>query len=293
MNDYMRKIIYLKKREQGIPVTGAGYIRMERKREYLFLSLVMTDGQMPEGSPVYAVYRQEGDWRRLFLGELDESAGQWETKIRLTSLPFSGIENQIDGVLAGTAGEYWAGELSDVRIPYNELWEEELQAQETEETIPFEPEKREPEQEEPEQEEPEQKEPELEEQEPEPEEREPERKPEEQKLPGAEMYPFDDDEMHWCRQIAPEDFSKLPASCWRLSNNSFLFQGYYNYRHLLYAGDGERCYIGVPGQYHRREQYLARQFGFPRFKGTRKKRVTMGDFGYWLQEVGGDGNDQR
>lgn len=275
MNDYMRKIIYLKKREQGIPVTGAGYIRMERKREYLFLSLVMTDGQMPEGSPVYAVYRQEGDWRRLFLGELDESAGQWETKIRLTSLPFSGIENQIDGVLAGTEGEYWAGELSDVQIPYNELWEEELQAQETEETIPFEPEQG----------------PETEGQEQEMEEWEPE--PEEQKLPGAEMYPFDDDEMHWCRQIAPEDFSKLPTPCWRLSNNSFLFQGYYNYRHLLYAGDGERCYIGVPGQYHRREQYLARQFGFPRFKGTRKKRVTMGDFGYWLQEVGGDGNDQR
>ncbi len=278
MNDYMRKIIYLKKREQGIPVTGAGYIRMERKREYLFLSLVMTDGQMPEGSPVYAVYRQEGEWNRLFLGEFYESAGQWETKIRLTSLPFSGVENQIDGVLAGTAGEYWAGELSDVRIPYNELWEEEVQAQEAEDTILFEPEPEEQEQE------PEEHGPESEEQEPE---------QEEQELPGSEMYPFDDDEMQWCRQIGPEDFSKLPAPCWRLANNSFPFHGYYNYRHLLYAGDGERCYIGVPGQYHRREQYLARQFGFPRFKGTRKKRVTMGDFGYWLREIGGDGNDQR
>lgn len=282
MSDYMRRIIYLRRIEQGVPVPGAGYIRLERKREYLSLLLTMTDGMVPEGSPVYGVYLQDGNWYLLPFGELEKSAGQWETRVRLTSLPFRGAEEEIAGFVLGTIQEYWAGEVSDVRIPYEKLWNE-LQQKVESSAEPEEVESDELELEVsvPEPEMPEREEPILQASEPEMTEQE------EPEMQGAEMYPFDDDEMQWCRQIGPEDLSSLPMSCWHDANNTFLLQGYYNYRHLLYAGDGSRRYLGVPGQYHRREQYLAGRFGFPRFKGTRKKRVTVGDFGYWLREIGG------
>lgn len=99
------------------------------------------------------------------------------------------------------------------------------------------------------------------------------------------MYPFEDDEMEWCYQIEPKDFGIFSAKEWHLASNSFLLQGYYNYRHLMFAHKKGKNYIGVPGQFHRREQYLASRFGFSQFKGTQKKRVTMGDFGYWLREI--------
>jgi len=99
------------------------------------------------------------------------------------------------------------------------------------------------------------------------------------------MYPFEDDEMDWCYQIQPSDFSSFPMEYWHYASNSFLLQGFYNYRHLLYAHSNGKNYVGVPGQLHRREQYLAQKFDFPRFKGTQKKKKTAGDFGYWLREL--------
>lgn len=96
------------------------------------------------------------------------------------------------------------------------------------------------------------------------------------------MYPFDDDEMQVCVQISPVDFSDFPKAFWRMGSNSFLLQGYYNYRHLLLARDQSKIYIGIPGQYHRRDKYLAEIFGFGRFKGVHNKSVRLGDFGYWL-----------
>lgn len=269
MSDYMRRIIYLRRFEQGVPVPGAGYIRLERKREYLSLLLTMTDGIVPEGSSVYGVYQQDKSWYLLPFGEMERSAGTWETKMRLTSLPFRGVEEAIAGFILGTIQEYWTGEASDVTIPYEKLWNEQQQSEH--------------EQSEQEQ----QDKPSMEPEEVETSELEISVEPEEPEMQGTEMYPFDDDEMQWCRQISPEDLSSLPMSCWHDVNNTFLLQGYYNYRHLLYAGDGSRQYLGVPGQYHRREQYLAGRFGFPQFKGTRRKRVTVGDFGYWLREIGG------
>lgn len=271
MSDYMRKITYLRRMEQGVLVPGAGYIRLERKREFLFLLLTITEGTVPEGCSVYGAYQREGTWHSLLLGETGRPDGTWETRIRLTSLPFRGAEEEIAGFFVGNAQAYWAGEISDASIPYEELFMQLQQPVQPLEQKAEQPEERSVEPEKAETEEPEPELPEM----------------EEAVSQGTEMYPFDDDEMHWCRQIGPEDLSSLPMSCWHDSNNTFLLHGYYNYRHLLYAGDGTKQYLGVPGQYHRREQYLAGRFGFPRFKGTRKKRVTVGDFGYWLREIGG------
>lgn len=268
MNDYMRKIFYLRQVEQGFPASGAGYVRLERKKEYLHILLCVTEGYIPEGRAVCGIYEEGGTWHRLELENLPYTAGTWETKRRLTSLPDRGICDKIAGILIGDANNYWVGGDPVVELPYNTI------AGRKPESSPDLPEEGEPEDIPDERQQTSPPEPE-EEKEPAPE------------LKAAEMYPFEDDEMVWCRQIEPEDFSSLPMACWRLGNNSFVLHGYYNYRHLLYASDGDRCYIGVPGQYHRKEQYLARQFGFPRFKGTKRKRTTMGDFGYWLQEIGG------
>ena len=99
------------------------------------------------------------------------------------------------------------------------------------------------------------------------------------------MYPFEDDEFDWCYQIHPQDLKCFAAHQWHLAENTFVLQGFYNYRHLIYAHRHGKNYIGVPGQFHRREQYLAARFGFCEFKGTKRKRVTVGDYGYWLYEM--------
>ncbi len=96
---------------------------------------------------------------------------------------------------------------------------------------------------------------------------------------------FEDDELVWCRRIHPAEISGMHPAEWYLVANSFLLQGYYNYHHLIYASDGKKIYVGVPGQYYRREIYMAKRFGFPIFKGRRKKSISIGDFGYWLREV--------
>lgn len=99
------------------------------------------------------------------------------------------------------------------------------------------------------------------------------------------MYPFEDDEMEACVQISPGDFSAFPKEYWHMGSNTFLLQGYYNYRHLILARTDKRFYVGIPGQYHRRDKYLADMFGFGRFKCIQKKPERLGDFGYWMQEV--------
>ena len=72
---------------------------------------------------------------------------------------------------------------------------------------------------------------------------------------------------------------------WHYAKNSFLLQGFYNYRHLVYAHTKGKNYIGVPGQFIRKEQYLAVRFGFQKFKQVRKKSLSMGDYGYWMREL--------
>lgn len=99
------------------------------------------------------------------------------------------------------------------------------------------------------------------------------------------MYPFEDDEMEECVQISPEDFSDFPKEFWHLGSNTFLLQGYYNYRHLILAVANDKIYIGIPGQYHRRDKYLADMFGFKKFKCIHKRPPRLGDFGYWMMEI--------
>lgn len=107
---------------------------------------------------------------------------------------------------------------------------------------------------------------------------------------AEEMYPFEDNEWSQCVKLETSDFGMLPAKYWSLGSNSFLLNGYYGYRHLLFAvkeePQGTTCSLGVPGTYHRREIFMAKMFGFPRFKGVKgKPSPSLGDFGYWMMEL--------
>ncbi len=103
------------------------------------------------------------------------------------------------------------------------------------------------------------------------------------------IYPFEDNEINRCVKVEPKDIGALPSDTWILSNNSFLLHGYYCYHHLIFAEitKNDVCHyiLGVPGIYHKREQFMARMFGFECFKSIRRRELRQGDFGYWYLEV--------
>lgn len=284
MADYMREIIYLKKIANGIPVSNGGFVRLTKRGERVSVYLALKEMNLPSEKAVYIIYERNGVLLPFPAGttgkgettELELQPGQFQEKI---------ASEEICGILIGEASCYWTGVCARYHgeIAY--------------EQVHFAPEqKREEKWEKKPEEKPEEKSEEKQEEKPEELKAEaasleglPAQEPEKQRDPFfnklAEMYPFEDDEMEWCMQMEPADFSSFPMEFWHYAKNSFLLQGFYNYRHLLYAHSKDKNYIGVPGQFHRREQYLANRFGFPRFKGTQKKRVTVGDFGYWLKEL--------
>ncbi len=246
MTDYMREVIYLTKIENGIPMDNAGYVKLEMRNQRLSLCLALKENSKKH-LPVYLVHEKNGVLFPFYIGT---TRGNDNWNMEMNTL-------LMRGVLMGSGEYYFTGNCKDYqpnisfeRVQFVERQEVNA-AEVVSDTLP-EPEKE-------------------------------EANILREKL--TEMYPFEDDEMEWCLQMTPMDFSYLPMEFWHYGKNSFLLQGFYNYRHLLYAHRKGTNYVGVPGQYHRKEQYLAGRFGFPRFKGTKKKTVTPGDFGYWLKEI--------
>lgn len=101
------------------------------------------------------------------------------------------------------------------------------------------------------------------------------------------MCPFFDEQVQASVRIEPKDIGVFPMEYWYLANNSFLLHGYYCYRHLLFMkleGEKENIYaIGVPGNSHYRERFMANMFGFEEFKPVRKKENA--GFGYWWKKI--------
>lgn len=289
MNNYMRIMIYLRTKEDTNQT--AGYLRLERKGGYLFFSLVLTGTVVPAECPIYIVYDKEDRQQRYCVG-YTSGAENSEGRILLSQLPHRECETKTYGALVGTEESYLTGTVnSQFELP---VWQQEaLPEEETmqeQEALPKEETMQEqeafPEEEIMQEQETLPEEESVQEQEAPPE--------EEESLQGQEMPKkdvsqeppiFEDDELVWCRRIHPAEISGMHPAEWYLVANSFLLQGYYNYHHLIYASDGEKIYVGVPGQYYRREMYMAKRFGFPIFKGRRKKSISIGDFGYWLREV--------
>ncbi|MGN1267124.1 MAG: DUF6128 domain-containing protein [Dorea sp.] len=93
-------------------------------------------------------------------------------------------------------------------------------------------------------------------------------------------------------KIQRRDLVKLPRCEWRLSNNSFLLHGYYNYHHLILMEDGNVWRLGVPGIYHEKEEKAAKAFGFTEFIPKEELDVTLAEeereeeqFGYWCRRI--------
>lgn len=95
------------------------------------------------------------------------------------------------------------------------------------------------------------------------------------------------------RKIQRKDLAQLPRCEWKLSNNSFLLHGYYNYRHLLLIEEGEAWKLGVPGIYHEKEANAAGAFGFGEFipaeelegLAVPEEWNVPETFGYWCRPV--------
>ncbi|MCI8996993.1 MAG: hypothetical protein HFI30_15175 [Lachnospiraceae bacterium] len=92
-----------------------------------------------------------------------------------------------------------------------------------------------------------------------------------------------------CIRIGPRDLQRLPRENWVLGNNSFLFHGYYQFRHLLLCRQEENgepvFYLGVPGVYNERERMMAELFGFGEFRRSRNMGNRNGNFGYWFRKL--------
>lgn len=103
------------------------------------------------------------------------------------------------------------------------------------------------------------------------------------------MYPFEDGEIAECVRIEPNDIGMFPMETWGLGNNSFIRHAYFNYRHLLFAKkqvrDGCLYLLMVPGVYNPREKHMARMFGFDYFKCVNRKKLRVGEFGYWYLPI--------
>ena len=82
----------------------------------------------------------------------------------------------------------------------------------------------------------------------------------------------------------PKQLKRFGNAFTQFEENSFLLHGYYNYRHILvgpmseYSGTVMR--IGVPGNYYKREEVVAKMFGFPEFVPAKGEKKT-GAFGYY------------
>ncbi len=82
--------------------------------------------------------------------------------------------------------------------------------------------------------------------------------------------------------IKPVDLQLLDGKYHKLNDNSFLMHAFYQYRHMIlgeYEQDGSaHFYVGVPGEFVKKEQDSAAMFGFEGYEHS-------GDLGYYLYRV--------
>lgn len=88
--------------------------------------------------------------------------------------------------------------------------------------------------------------------------------------------------------LGPGDLVLLSAKSYARTNNSFLFHGYFHYRHLILTRMSDRgrvlFYIGVPGNFYERDRRSAVMFGFESFECA-KEPAEEGSFGYYMMPV--------
>lgn len=84
--------------------------------------------------------------------------------------------------------------------------------------------------------------------------------------------------------VEPKQLGRFGTAFSQYEDNSFLLHGYYNYRHILvgpaWGNPAGTMRIGVPGNYYKREEVVAKMFGFLNFVPA-KGDVKTGTFGYY------------
>lgn len=105
-----------------------------------------------------------------------------------------------------------------------------------------------------------------------------------------QMMPFQTGDIASCVRMELQDIGCLPMKLWYLAGNRFVLQGYYSYRHLLFAQTRTGRYVlGVPGIYNGRNKKCSLESGFTMFQALDDRELSAGAFGYWLFELP-DGN---
>ena len=102
------------------------------------------------------------------------------------------------------------------------------------------------------------------------------------------MQPFETEEFS-CLRICPRDIMWLRQRGWPVGRNSFLMQGFWQFRHLILAKDGAGdFFLCVPGQENAKNQPYATAFGFPEFRRAKASADFPGNFGYWCRRLAGE-----
>ncbi len=309
--DYIRKILYLNEYDGGTPGKNIGFLKLAKKGTRLRIEISLSEEKPIKGERIYLLYRDRSAVNKVFVGTITENSRE----IRLSESMGDDGETwgELAGVVIGSEGRVVCAGMEDNDLNVMDYVGAQKQRPE-EKTLPNEEELSAGEEGPEEKILPNEEELSAEEERPEepaPSDRQTGQSPREPEPDGEgemirveveeehdmayalrkifathdNMYPFEDDEFEECVQISPADFSDLGKEYWQMGSNTFLLQGYYNYRHLIMARKGESVLIGIPGQYHRRDQYLAKMFGFGRFKSIMKKTGGLGDFGYWMKEI--------
>lgn len=287
-------IRYLYEYEQGRRIRNVGFVRVEQTEEETVVH-IHGKGLRIAGTrrlTVYLFYETEDACVGILQGEIGNVNPAVNYQLRYTKEDTGKPENYplIDGVILESEGQRrYAAVWDDMPVDINHMkvWEEKVETAVEETDHPGDLEQRLSEAERTEPAEAAESEEEAME------------KMEESETSAVKGIGTDQGQeagrRHACRvrKIQRKDLAQLPRCEWKLSNNSFLLHGYYNYRHLVLIEEEDIWKLGVPGIYHEKEANAAGAFGFGEFiPGKELEGITISEewddqdnFGYWCRPV--------
>ncbi|MCH5267886.1 MAG: hypothetical protein J1E62_06020 [Lachnospiraceae bacterium] len=316
MNQYQRMICYLYEYNNGQKGANVGYVRLEQRGERCRVQIQMRGRNLGK-PPIATFFKQESTGIQLFrIGEMQEGKGGLVCRVesRVDNLLEKGWTlDEMDGIFLFVSGVlYFAStwKLQNIYVGRLTWWSEEhvlTESSENTEEFPRQEEETSAADMDDERHDPATEETaagqeqgqfvperelsvaELEEQ------AVCERCPFKRKemdygkrmlVTFPSMHPFGADYHGKCVRIEPQDLGCLPMSLWPLSGNSFLMQGYFNYRHLIFMEWEQASYaIGVPGIYSETAREQGASAGFTEFMAICGPKNCRGAFGYWLMPL--------
>ena len=115
--EYMRKVIYLKKRENNALMQGQGFARLEKRENNLLLYLSMHDITLPGENPVYIVCRQGEEDKAFPVGTTVQS-DTWNFRSLLEDLPGGLLHRQCTTIMQVTSDRTYLIEGVQQHLPF-------------------------------------------------------------------------------------------------------------------------------------------------------------------------------